>query len=40
LLHLDEGRRAWYEMAAVRHLNREQEIRQAFLDAIGSMFGG
>jgi hypothetical protein len=37
---MDDVKRAWYEMATIRHLNREHEIRQEFLNAIGKMFGG
>jgi hypothetical protein len=40
MLYLDDVKRSWYEMAAIRHRTREHEIRQNFLNAIGAMLGG
>ena len=40
MLYLDDVKRTWYEMAAVRHRNREHEQRQEFLNALGRMWAG
>jgi hypothetical protein len=40
MLFMDDVKRMWYEMAAIRHRNREHEIRQQFLNAISGMWGG
>ena len=40
MLFLDNTKRIWYEMAAMRHMNREHEIRQEFLNALVKSFGG
>jgi len=39
LMFMEQSKRVWYEMAAIRHRNREHEIRQQFLNAIASIFG-
>ena len=39
MLFLDDMKRTWYEMATIRHRNREHEMRQQFLNAIAQIMG-